>query len=134
MEVGFRPRRVATRLAIQPPVVYHWKRRFEALGLLGLTTRPRTGTPITIRVLVQVIMEVFQRLDNNPLLGHYRVTMALDSLGYGASQKQTQADNHAAGVRILVAGQPSCSRAKMFLRIQHDQWYVISLIEFSQSP
>ena len=27
-------------------------------------------------------MEVFQLLDNNPLLGHYRVKMALDSLGY----------------------------------------------------
>ena len=134
LEVGFRPRRVATLFAIQPPVVYHRRRRFEALGLLGLTTRPRSGTPITIRVPVQVIMKVFQRLDNNPLLGHYRVKMALDSLGYGASQKQTQGDKHAAGVRILVAGQPSCSRAKMFLRIQHDHWYVIGLIEFSQSP
>jgi transposase InsO family protein len=28
------------------------------------------------------MMEVFQLLDNNPLLGHYRVKMALDSLGY----------------------------------------------------
>ena len=27
-------------------------------------------------------MEVFQLLDNNPLLGHYRVKMALDALGY----------------------------------------------------
>jgi hypothetical protein len=27
-------------------------------------------------------MEVFQLVDNNPLLGHYRVKMALDSLGY----------------------------------------------------
>jgi hypothetical protein len=27
-------------------------------------------------------MEVFQLLDQNPLLGHYRVKMALDSLGY----------------------------------------------------
>jgi hypothetical protein len=26
--------------------------------------------------------EVFQLLDNNPLLGHYRVKMALDALGY----------------------------------------------------
>jgi transposase len=82
LEVGFRPRRVAKLLDIQPAVVYHWKRRFDAAGLLGLTTRPRTGTPITVRVPVQVIMEVFQLLDNNPLLGHYRVKMALDSLGY----------------------------------------------------
>jgi transposase InsO family protein len=27
------------------------------------------------------MLEVFQLLDNNPLLGHYRVKMALDSLG-----------------------------------------------------
>ena len=82
LEVGFRPRRVAKLLAIQPPVVYHWKRRFDAAGLLGLTTRTRASTPITTRVPVQAMIEVFQLLDNNPLLGHYRVKMALDSLGY----------------------------------------------------
>ena len=31
---------------------------------------------------VQAMMEAFQLLDNNPLLGHYRMKMALDSLGY----------------------------------------------------
>ena len=35
-----------------------------------------------MRVSVQAMMDVFQLLDNNPLLGHYRVKMALDSLGY----------------------------------------------------
>ena len=82
LEVGFRPRRVAQRLAIQPAVVYYWHRRFAASGLVGLTTRPRQGTAITTRVSVQALMEVFQLLDNHPLLGHYRVKMALDSLGY----------------------------------------------------
>jgi len=82
LEVGFRPRRVAKLLAIQPPVVYYWKRRFQTAGLLGLTTRQRVATPITYRVPVPVMMEVFQLVDNNPLLGHYRVKMALDSLGY----------------------------------------------------
>jgi hypothetical protein len=82
LAVGFRPRRVAKRLAIQPAVVYDWRRRFAASGLLGLTTRARAGTPITTRVSVQVMMEVFQLLDNHPLLGHYRVKMAVDSLGY----------------------------------------------------
>lgn len=82
LEVGFRPRRVAKLLAIQPAVVYYWKYRFIAAGLLGLTTRQRAGTPITHRLSVQGMMEGFQMLDNNPLLGHYRVKMALDSLGY----------------------------------------------------
>jgi hypothetical protein len=67
LQVGFRPRRVAALLDIQPPVVYHWKRRFDALGLLGLTTHTRARTPITTRVPVQVMMEVFQLLDNTPL-------------------------------------------------------------------
>jgi hypothetical protein len=57
-------------------------RRFAALGLLGFTTQRRVGTPLTTWLSVQVIMEVFPRLDNHPLLGHYRVKMALDSLGY----------------------------------------------------
>ena len=35
-----------------------------------------------MRVSVQALMDVFQLLANNPLLGHYRVKMALDSLGY----------------------------------------------------
>jgi transposase InsO family protein len=62
--------------------VYHWQRRFKADGLLGLSTRPRERMSITTRVPVQAMMEVFQLLDNNPLLRHYRVKMALDSLGY----------------------------------------------------
>jgi hypothetical protein len=47
-----------------------------------LSTRPRERTSISTRVSVHVMMEVFQLLDNNPLLGHDRVKMALDSLGY----------------------------------------------------
>lgn len=82
LEVGFRPRRIAKLLAIDPHVVYYWRQRFQAFGLLGLTTRTREATPITTRVSLQVMMEVFQLLDNNPLLGHYRVKMALDALGY----------------------------------------------------
>jgi Homeodomain-like domain len=81
LEVGFRPRRVAQLLAIQPAVVYSWHRRFAALGVVGLTTRSRAGTALTTRVAVQALREVFQVLDNHPLLGHYRVKMALDSLG-----------------------------------------------------
>ena len=81
LEVGFRPRRVAKRLAIQPPVVYHWKRRFDAADLLGLTIHTRARTPLTTRVPVQALMEVFQLVDNHPWLGHYRVKRARDSLG-----------------------------------------------------
>jgi hypothetical protein len=81
LEVGFRPRRVAKLLAIQPPVVYHGKRRLATAGLLGLTTRTRARTPRATRMPVQAMMDVFQLLDNHPLLGHYRVKMALDSLG-----------------------------------------------------
>jgi hypothetical protein len=82
LEVGFRPRRVAALLASQPAVVYDGHRRCNACGLLGLTTRTRVDTPLTTRVSVHVLMDVFQVLDNNPLLGHYRVKMAWDSLGY----------------------------------------------------
>jgi transposase len=82
LEVGFRPRRVAKLLGIQVAVVYYWQRRFTTFGLVGLTTQTRTDTPITMRVSVQAMMDVFQLLDNNPLLGHYRVKMALDSPGY----------------------------------------------------
>ena len=73
---------MAKLLGIQVAVVYYWQRRFTTFGLVGLTTQTRTDTPITMRVSVQAMMDVFQLLDNNPLLGHYRVKMALDSLGY----------------------------------------------------
>jgi hypothetical protein len=69
-------------LAIDPHVVYYWRQRCKAWGLLGLTTRTREATPLTTRVSLQVLMEVLQLLDTNPLLGHYRVKMALDALGY----------------------------------------------------
>jgi hypothetical protein len=76
LEVGFRPRRVAALLAIDPHVVYYWQRRLKVDGLLGLSTRPRERTSISTRVSVPVMMDVFQRLDNHPLLGHDRVKMA----------------------------------------------------------
>ncbi len=82
LDVGFRPRRIAALLAIDPHLIYRWQRRFKAGGLLALSTQRREPTSISTRVSVQVMMEVFQLLDNNPLLGHYRVKMALDSLGY----------------------------------------------------
>ena len=82
LDVGFRPRRIANLLAIDPHIVYRWHRRFKASGLVGLTTRTRESTSITTRVSMQAMMEVFELIDNNPLLGHYRVKMALDSLGY----------------------------------------------------
>jgi transposase len=76
LEVGFRPRRVAKLFDLQPAVVYSWSQRFQTFGLEGLITRSRGEAPITTRVSVQAMMDVFQRLDNNPLLGHYRVKMA----------------------------------------------------------
>jgi transposase len=82
LEVGFRPRRIAALLAIDPHLVYRWQRRFKAGGLLALSTHRRGPSAITTRVPVHVMMEVFQLLDNNPLLGHYRVKMALDALGH----------------------------------------------------
>jgi hypothetical protein len=49
--------------------------------LEGLTTRTRVDTPITTRLSVQALMDVFQRLDNHPWLGPSRVKMAWDALG-----------------------------------------------------
>jgi hypothetical protein len=72
LEVGFRRRRGAAWLAIDPQVVAGWQRRFKADGRLGVRTRPRERPSIRTRVSVQVMREVFQRLDNNPLLGHSR--------------------------------------------------------------
>jgi hypothetical protein len=74
--VGFRPRRIATLLAIDPHVVYDWQQRCQVFGLPGLTTRTREAMPITTRVPLQGMMEVLQLLDNNPLLGHSRVKRA----------------------------------------------------------
>jgi transposase InsO family protein len=81
LEVGFRPRRIAALLAIDPHLIYRWQRRFKAGGLLALSTHRREPSAITTRVPVQVMMEAFPWLDNHPLLGHYRVKMALDALG-----------------------------------------------------
>src|SRR5690349_12679122 len=82
LEVGFRPRRVAHLLGIQVAVVYAWQRRCTTCGLIGLTTQSRSDTPIPMRGSGQALMDVCQLLDHNPLVGHYRVKMALDSLGY----------------------------------------------------
>jgi hypothetical protein len=52
LEVGFRPRRVAALLAMDPHVVYDGQRRFKVDGLLGLSTRQRERTVISTRVSV----------------------------------------------------------------------------------
>jgi hypothetical protein len=62
LEVGFRPRRIAALLAIDPHLVYRWQRRFKAAGLLALSTHRRAPSAMTTRVPVQVMMEVFQLL------------------------------------------------------------------------
>jgi hypothetical protein len=80
-EVGFRPRRVATLFGRPAPVVYDGQRRCPAGGLVGLTRQPRTDTPLPLRVAVQARLAVFQLLDTHALVGHDRVTMALDALG-----------------------------------------------------
>jgi hypothetical protein len=73
LDVGFRPRRVAKLVVIQPVVACYWHRRFHTLGLPGLDlTDPRCRT-VTVRVSVQVLMSVFQLLGNNRLWGHYWV-------------------------------------------------------------
>jgi hypothetical protein len=59
LEVGFRPRRVVKLFDIQVTVVSYWQRRLQAWGCVGLTTQTRTDTPITMRVSVQAMMEVF---------------------------------------------------------------------------
>jgi hypothetical protein len=82
LEVGFRPRRVAALLAIEPHGVYDWQRRFQADGLLGLSPRPRERTLISPRGSVQVMLDVLQLLDKNLLLGHDCVKRVLDALGY----------------------------------------------------
>jgi hypothetical protein len=46
-----------------------------------LTRQPRTDTPLPLRVAVQARLAVFQLLDTHALVGHDRVTMALDALG-----------------------------------------------------
>jgi hypothetical protein len=52
LEVGFRPRRIAALLAIDPHLVYRWQRRFKAGGLLALSTHRREPLAITTRVPV----------------------------------------------------------------------------------
>jgi hypothetical protein len=87
-EGGFRLRRVAALLAIEPYGVYDGQRRFKADGLLGLRTRPWERTWISPRVSVQV-MDVFQLLDNHPLRGHDRVKLAFEALGIAMAPRRS---------------------------------------------
>jgi hypothetical protein len=49
---------------------------------LGLSTRPRERLSITTRVPVQVMMELFQLLDNNPLLRQFPGTYGQARYGF----------------------------------------------------
>jgi hypothetical protein len=125
--VGFRPRRVAQLLAIQPAVVYDWSRRFQAFGLEGLTTRTRMEAPITTRVSVQAMMDVFQRLDNTPWLGHYRVQMAWDALGsregHTTVWQMVALDNQAHPRPPQDSRRPSAAERPLQAMAPHQVWF-----------
>jgi hypothetical protein len=67
-------------------------------------------------------------------LPHHRPKREVIAPDQRAYQRPARADNHPAGVRILMAERPSRSRATMGLRRREDHWYGMGLEAFSQLP
>jgi len=61
--------------------VYYWKRRFDAEGVLGLYDKSRARIHFEETVSLADITFIFETVENNPKIGHYRVKMMLNGRG-----------------------------------------------------
>jgi hypothetical protein len=82
----------------------------------------------------QVLREVERGVSDHPCHGTSPMRGSVISHRHGAYQTQTHEDTHAAGVRTLMAGPPSCARATIDLPRRPDHEYPMGLGAFSQSP
>jgi hypothetical protein len=68
-------------MQISRSLVYFWQRRFEEEGVLGLYNKPPIKVHFEEVISLADIIFIFETIENNPNIGHYRVNMALNGQG-----------------------------------------------------
>lgn len=82
MEAGWKVSNISATLKISRPTIYHWKKRFLEQGIAGLYDISPARVHFDQLVSIEDIISIFQFIENNPKIGHYRVKMLLNGRGH----------------------------------------------------
>lgn len=81
LKAGWRVSTICEVMQVHRNLVYFWQRRFEAEGIIGLYNKPPVRTHFEEIVSLADVIFIFETIENNPKIGHYRVKMMLNGQG-----------------------------------------------------
>ena len=81
LEAGWKKSTICRAMKVSRPLVYYWQQQFEAEGVIGLYNKPPIRIHFQETISVADIAFIFETIENNPNIGHYRVKMMLNGQG-----------------------------------------------------
>lgn len=81
LESGWKVSTISEVMQVSRRLVYYWQRRFEIEGILGLEDKPPIKIHFEETISLADITFIFETIENNPRIGHYRVKMMLNGRG-----------------------------------------------------
>jgi putative transposase len=81
LEAGWKISTICEVMQVSRSLVYFWQRRFEVEGILGLYNKPPIRVHFEEVITLSDIIFIFEAIENNPKIGHYRVKMILNGQG-----------------------------------------------------
>jgi putative transposase len=81
LESGLKVSTVSEVMQVSRRLVYYWQRRFQAEGILGLYNRPPIRIHFEETVSPADLAFIFENIENNQRIGHYRIKMMLNGRG-----------------------------------------------------
>ena len=82
LEAGWKTSTISKVMKVSRRLVYYWQQRFEAEGVIGLYNRPPIRIHFQETISVADAAFIFETIENNPRIGHYRVKMMLNGQGH----------------------------------------------------
>jgi putative transposase len=81
LAAGWKVSTICEVMQVRRNLVYFWQRRYKAEGILGLYNKPPIRIHFAEVISLADITFIFEIIENNPRIGHYRVKMALNGRG-----------------------------------------------------
>jgi transposase/transposase InsO family protein len=81
LEAGWKKSTICKVMKVSRHLVYYWQQRFEAEGVIGLYNKPPIRIHFQETISVADVAFIFETIENNLNIGHYRVKMMLNGQG-----------------------------------------------------
>lgn len=82
LEAGWKKSTICKVMKVSRRLIYYWQQRFEAEGVIGLYNRPPIRVHFQETISAADVAFIFETIENNPRIGHYRVKMLLNGQGH----------------------------------------------------